>query len=215
MTVGELARLYQGTFAVDCELAIVPCEGWQRGQYFDATGLPWVMHSPNMPTLDTAIVYPGMCLIEATNLSEARGTTRPFELVGAPFISARALAGELATLALPGVVFRPCTFRPAFHKYAGQACNGVQLHVTDRRAFLPYRTGLTIVWTIRQLWPREFGWRQEPYEFRPDVPAIDLLTGTTKVRELVDAGAPLAQVVQAAQFGTEQYDAGRSRALLY
>jgi uncharacterized protein YbbC (DUF1343 family) len=215
LTVGELARLYRDAFGVSCELAVVPCEGWSRAQYFDATGLPWVLPSPNMPTLDTALVYPGMCLIEATNLSEARGTTRPFELVGAPFVDGRALAQALARLDLPGVTFRACVFRPTFHKHAHQPCGGVQLHVRDRRTFLPYRTGLAVLWAVRQLWPEGFAWRQEPYEFRPDVPAVDLLTGTPAVREAIDAGAPFEAVLAAATFGTERFDAARPRALLY
>lgn len=215
LTVGELARLYRDAFDVRCELAVVPCEGWKRAQYFDATGLPWVLPSPNMPTLDTALVYPGMCLIEATSLSEARGTTRPFELVGAPFIDGRALAHKLAGLDLPGVSFRACVFRPTFHKHAHAACGGVQLHVRDRRSFLPYRTGLAVLWAVKQLWPERFGWRQEPYEFRPDVPAIDLLAGTPAVRETIDAGASFEAVLTAATFGTERFEAARPRALLY
>ena len=120
------------------------CEDWQRSAYFDETGMPWVVPSPNMPTLDTALVYPGMCLLEGTNLSEGRGTTRPFELVGAPFVDGRALAEELERLDLPGVVFRPCFFKPTFHKWVGQVCGGLQLHVVDRQRFASYRTGLAV-----------------------------------------------------------------------
>src|SRR5262249_27238355 len=124
MTVGELARLYNTTFGIGCDLEVVECEGWRRRDYYDATKLPWVRPSPNMPTPDTAIVYPGMCLIEGTQLSEARGTTRPFELVGAPYVDGRKLAAKLAELSLPGVAFRPCVFRPTFHKHAREACGG-------------------------------------------------------------------------------------------
>ncbi|MBN1962992.1 MAG: DUF1343 domain-containing protein [Deltaproteobacteria bacterium] len=215
LTMGELARLYQKSYGLNCELTIIACEGWRRSQYFDDTQLPWVMPSPNMPTLDTAIVYPGMCLIEGTNISEGRGTTRPFELVGAPFINGRVLVEALNKLELDGVVFRPCVFRPTFHKHINQACGGVQLHVTDRQSFLPYRTGLAIIWCIKQLWPNFFGWRREPYEFRPDVPAIDLLTGTPRVRELIDSGADFNKVMKAAIFGGEQYDAQREQVFLY
>jgi uncharacterized protein YbbC (DUF1343 family) len=215
MTVGELARLYNGTFGIGVELEVVGCEGWHRAAYYDDCDLPWIMPSPNLPTLDTAIVYPGMCLLEGTNLSEGRGTTRPFELVGAPFIDARSLAHELSRHALPGVRFRPCFIEPMFHKFAGQRCEALQLHVTDRQAFDAYRTGIAILVAAKSLWPNDFAWRTEAYEYRDDVPAIDLLTGTSSVRKAVDAGTDLDHVMQLACTGTESYDAGRDSALLY
>lgn len=215
MTVGELARLYNTTFGIGCDLAVVACEGWQREQYFDATGLPWVLPSPNMPTLDTAIVYPGMCLLEGTNLSEARGATRPFELFGAPFIDGNALAEELRRYELPGVLFRPCAFEPGFHKHATTTCGGLQLHVTDRQTFLSYRTGVAVLTAVRKLWPDQFDWRTDTYEFRSDVPAIDLLTGRPSVREAIDRGDDFESIMTTATAGTEAYDAGRSAALLY
>ncbi|MBP1684688.1 MAG: hypothetical protein H6Q33_831 [Deltaproteobacteria bacterium] len=215
LTVGELARLYNRSFGIACELDVVPCDGWRRSQYYDECDLPWVMPSPNMPTVDTAIVYPGMCLLEATNLSEGRGTTRPFELVGAPFVDGRALADELRAYDLPGVLFRPCVIEPRFHKFAGQSCGAIQLHVTDRRAFRPYWTGLAVLVAVKRLWPDAFGWRTQAYEFRDDVPAIDLLTGRPAVREAIDAGQGLDVVVHLACGGTAVYDAGRSAALLY
>jgi len=215
MTVGELARLYNTTFAIGCELEVVACEGWRRAQYFDETGLPWVMPSPNMPTLDTAIVYPGLCLLEATNISEGRGTTRPFELLGAPFVDGRALATELGRYGLAGAVFRPCVFQPTFDKHAGKLCGGVQIHVSDRCAFDAYRTGLAVLVAIKKLWPRDFAWRKTPYEFRADVPAIDLLTGKPAVCVAIDAGHDLDAVASAASGGLERYDAGRAAALLY
>ena len=215
MTVGELARIYNTTFGIGCDLAVVSLEGWRRERYFDATGLPWIMPSPNMPTLDTAIVYPGMCLIEGTNLSEGRGTTRPFEIFGAPFVDGRVLADELGRLDLPGVVFRPCTFEPAFHKFTGERCSGLQVHVTDRRAFTPYRVGLGVLWAVRRLWSDDFAWRRKAYEFRDDVPAIDLLTGFPSVRETIDRGESFERVVDIAFKGTGEYEAGRPSALLY
>lgn len=215
MTVGELARLYDDTFGIGCDLEVVPCEGWRRDWYYDECDLPWVMPSPNMPTLDTAIVYPGMCLLEGTNLSEGRGTTRPFELFGAPFIDARRLAEELRRYDLPGVIFRPCVIEPTFHKFAGQRCGALQVHVTDRRAFQAYRTGIAALVAVRSLWPDAFAWRTESYEFRDDVPAFDLLTGTASVRKAIDNGEDIDSVMRIACTGTEAYDAGRSRALLY
>lgn len=215
MTLGELARLYNETFGIGCELDVAACEGWSRSAYYDQCGLPWVMPSPNMPTPDTALVYPGMCLLEGANLSEGRGTTRPFELFGAPFIDGPRLAEELRRHDLPGVVFRPCVIEPAFHKFRGQRCGALQLHVSDRNAFEPYRTGLAVLVAVRKLWPESFAWREEPYEFRADVPAIDLLTGRAAVRQAIDEGAALEDVVRAASGGTELYDAGRGKALLY
>jgi len=215
LTIGELARLYNDTFGIACELEVVACEGWCRERYYDECDLPWVMPSPNIPTLDTAIVYPGMCLLEGTNLSEGRGTTRPFELFGAPFIDGRALADELRRYDLPGVLFRPCTTEPTFHKFARQRCGAVQLHVTDRRVFQSYRSGLAVLVAVKRLWPQTFTWRTEPYEFRDDVPAIDLLTGRPAVRAAINAGADLNTVMQIACGGTEAYDAGRAKALLY
>jgi len=215
MTVGELAKLYNTSFNINCELEVIACEGWQRNQYYDQTDLPWVMPSPNMPTLDTAIVYPGTCLLEGTKLSEARGTTRPFELLGAPYIDGYALRDELVQLDLPGVGFRPVHFQPTFHKYAEENCGGIQLHVQDRKTFQSYRTGLAVIWAIKQLYPNDFQWRNDTYEFRNDMPAIDLLTGFADVREAIDAGAPFSTVVERALRETEQYDAGRPASLLY
>lgn len=215
MTVGELARLYNDTFGIGCDLEVLACEGWHRDWYYDACDLPWVMPSPNMPTVDTAFVYPGMCLLEGTNLSEGRGTTRPFELFGAPFIDATKLAEELGRYDLPGVIFRPCVIEPTFHKFARQRCGALQLHVTDRRAFHAYRTGLAVLVAVRSLWPDAFAWRTKPYEFRDDVPAIDLLTGTANVRKAIDNGEYLDDVMRIACTGREAYDTGRSSALLY
>ena len=215
LTLAELARLYNEPFGIGCDLEVVACEGWRRAQYYDACGLPWVMPSPNMPTLDTAIVYPGMCLLEGTNLSEGRGTTRPFEVFGAPFLDGRRLAEELRDYALPGVRFRPCVIEPTFHKFARQRCGAVQLHISDRYAFQSYRTGLAVLVAVKKLWPDQFRWREQPYEFRDDVPAIDLLTGRAAVREAIERGEDLDHVMRIATGGLEAYTAGRSRALLY
>jgi uncharacterized protein YbbC (DUF1343 family) len=215
MTVGELARLYNGAFGIGCELEVVACEGWRRESYFDQCGLPWVMPSPNMPTLETAVVYPGMCLLEGTNLSEGRGTTRPFELFGAPFIDGRELAAELARYGVPGALLRPCVIQPTFDKFAGVRCGALQLHVIDRAVFNAFRTGIAVLVAVKALWPEAFAWRTEPYEFRSDVPAIDLLAGTPAVREAIDAGRPLDAVMEIACRGREVYDGARVGALLY
>lgn len=215
LTVGELARLYRDAFGINCDLHVVPCEGWSREQLFDDTGLPWVLPSPNMPTLDTALVYPGMCLLEGTTVSEGRGTTRPFELFGAPYVRSADLAEALTGMDLPGLTARPAAFTPTFDKYTGELCRGVQLHVTDRSAFLPYRTGLAVLVAMKRLYPEQFGWRTSPYEFRDDVLAIDLLAGRGAVREAVDAGEDLDAVSSAGSFGLEVYESARDSALLY
>jgi uncharacterized protein YbbC (DUF1343 family) len=209
LTIGEVARLrlpgmpWGGArFArpIEGDLTVVPMRGWRRAMNFVEAGLPWVMPSPNMPTPATALVYPGQCLFEATNLSEGRGTTRPFEIVGAPFLDGYAWVAALVEmnrkeLPLPGVRFRPLSFRPTFHKFAGRSCGGVQLHVTDRAAFRPYATGIALIASAHRLAPDEFRWRTEPYEFVADPPAIDLLSGGDDVRRTVDASAPLGQLV--------------------
>lgn len=222
LTIGEVAQLVAlgmpwggSRFArpLDCELTVVAMRGWRRAMTFTETGLPWVMPSPNMPTPDTALCYPGQCLFEATNLSEGRGTTRPFEIVGAPFLDGYAWAEAVAALALPGVRFRPLSFRPMFHKFAGRSCGGVQLHVTDPRTFRPYRTGVALLAAGRRLAPDGFRWRAEPYEFVADPPAIDLLTGSDDVRRGIEAGASFGDI-EASFSGFERQFVERRRPAL-
>ncbi|HET9551977.1 MAG TPA: DUF1343 domain-containing protein [Anaeromyxobacteraceae bacterium] len=197
MTVGELAWLFREERRLDLDLTVVECEGWRRGRGFRATGLPWVLPSPNMPTPETALVYPGMCLLEGTNLSEGRGTTRPFELFGAPWLDAHRLAADLAAERLPGVAFRPASFVPTWDKHAGVRCHGVELHVLDPEAFRPFRTGVAAVLHARAQAPGRFAWRTEPYEFVADVPAFDLLCGSAREREAIEAGASLREIARA------------------
>lgn len=214
LTVGEVATFVaQSLGGVD--LDVVRMEGYRRGMWGDETGVPWVYPSPNMPTLETALVYPGQVLLEGTNLSEGRGTTLPFEVFGAPFVDGHRLAAALETENLPGVVFRPLRFQPTFQKWAGKDCGGLQMHVTDRNAFLPYRTSLAVLRHARALWPREFAWRTEIYEFRDDVPAVDLLTGQTRVRELIDAAASVSEIAEFAESTGGRARANRRAALLY
>lgn len=171
---------------------LAPMDGWRRGMLWEDTGLPWVLPSPNMPTPDTARVYPGGCLLEGTNLSEGRGTTRPFELLGAPWASSHALVDAIARDGGGGCVARAMTFRPMFQKHAGRTCHGVQLHVTDVNAFQPYRAYLAMIQAARRM--EGFAWRTERYEFVDDRPAIDLLTGDADVRAAIDAGAAFEDV---------------------
>lgn len=215
LTMGEIARYANETLSIGCDLQVVPMQGWNRGMYWEQTGLPFVPPSPNMPTPDTAVVYPGMCLVEGTLLSEARGTTRPFEQSGAPYVDSELLAAELNGRKLPGVHFRPCHFRPTFHKFAGQSCGGIFIHVTDRLTFEPYRAGLAFVEATQAQRRADFRWRTERYEFVDHIPAFDLLTGDPEVRQRFDTGRSIDALV--ARWRDEVSDFGRQRvpSLLY
>ncbi|HEV7868909.1 MAG TPA: DUF1343 domain-containing protein [Chthoniobacteraceae bacterium] len=216
LTIGEMAMLYQQELDLDMgELRVVACEGWKRSQYFDETGLPWVLPSPNMPTLETAIVYPGQCLIEGTNLSEGRGTTRPFELCGAPWIDAAKLAQRMNAEKLPGVRFRAAWFRPTFQKHAGKDCGGVQLHVTDRTTFQPVRTSLALLSAMREMSGAHFAWRTEVYEFVRDPIAIDLLFGSARERIHLEANRPWRDVAKTWTAEEAAFTHRRHTALLY
>jgi uncharacterized protein YbbC (DUF1343 family) len=186
MTIGELALLFNERFALGAELDVVRMEGWRRTMYADDTRLPWVMPSPNMPTLDTAIVYPGTVLFEGTMLSEGRGTTRPFELVGAPGVDAERFAREMNALDLPGAFFRPAVFEPTFQKHAKQPCGGCQIHVTDRHAFKPVLTGTALIQMFRRFDPH-FAWRQPPYEYEHEKRPIDILAGSDMLRRQIES----------------------------
>jgi uncharacterized protein YbbC (DUF1343 family) len=188
LTVGELADLYREERRLALALTVIPCRGWRRGMHQRDTGLPWVFPSPNMPTPETALVYPGMCLLEGTNLSEGRGTTRPFELFGAPWLDADRLVEALTASLLPGVRFRPASFVPTWDKHAGVRCHGAEIFVTDREAFRPFRTGVACVAAARAQAPESFRWRTEPYEFVDTVPAFDLLCGSAREREALERG---------------------------
>jgi uncharacterized protein YbbC (DUF1343 family) len=215
MTVGELARLFNEEFGIGCRLTVITMEGWSRSEWFDETGLPWIMPSPNMPSVETATVYPGACLIEGTNLSEGRGTTRPFEILGAPWVDPDRLVTELEKSELPGVLFRPLYFEPTFHKYAGRVCGGIQQHVSNRRTYRPLRTILAILKVLRKHWPVEFAWRPPPYEYESIRPAIEILAGNGKVREQVEADVPLAEIEETWQLGLSRFLRIRERYLLY
>jgi uncharacterized protein YbbC (DUF1343 family) len=176
-TIGELAQQFRDEAFPNCRLSILPMKNWDRKMWFDETGLPWAMPSPNMPTLDTATVYPGMCLLEGTNISEGRGTTRPFEIFGAPFIDAQKLCRDLNGLELPGVFFRENFFQPTFHKFAYELCSGAQVHIIDRERFQPFETGVEVIKRIRKIYPGQFQWKQPPYEYEWKRLPIEILIG--------------------------------------
>ena len=219
MTTGELAQMFRIAFEVGADVRVVPMAGWTRGMQFEDTGLPWVLPSPNMPTPDTARAYPGGCLVEGTNLSEGRGTTRPFELVGAPWLDAAALAESLSQAGdaegLDGVLFRAAWFRPTFQKHAGRSCGGVQVHVTDVANAKTFATYLVLIREARRQAPDVFDWRRERYEFVDDRLAIDLLLGNGRIRPLLEAGASVAEMESSWSNELERFLEDRDRLLLY
>ena len=215
MTTGEIAGLLNRHHRIGADLVIVGCQGWTPDQWLDDTGLPFIPPSPNIPTLETAAVYPGACLIEGTNLSEGRGTTRPFELCGAPWVDGFRLAAALGEEELPGVHFRPVRFRPTFHKFANEECGGVMQHVTDRDAYLPWRTGIAILNQIRRLWPEDFGWRPPPYEYELERLPIDILAGSPGIREGIEGGRATAEIANAGDAEGDGFEPVRDAFLLY
>lgn len=213
MTLGEILTMVRELEELPPEsLTILPMEGWDRSMYFDETGLPWVLPSPNMPTLDTAIVYPGGCILEGTTLSEARGTTRPFELFGAPHVDGRAIA----SLGVTGATLRPLSFEPTVRKHAGQICTGVQIHVTDRATFRSYPTYLRLIAAMLHQAPDDvFPWRTEEYEYETNRPAIDLLTGGPEYRQRVNARESLEGYLNEDAEGARRFLDTRRSWLLY
>ena len=214
LTIGELARLFNVQFGINADLEVVVMDGWQRTMFFDETALPWVMPSPNIPTLDSAIVYPGAVLFEGTRLSEGRGTTRPFELIGAPWIDGDRFAEAMNLRELPGVHFRPVFFEPTFHKHAKETCGGSQLHVLDRRVFEPVRTAVEMLDEFRLEEPAKFAWREPPYEYEHEKMPIDILYGSTRLREAVESGR-IAPLLESAKRDEERFRETREPFLLY
>jgi uncharacterized protein YbbC (DUF1343 family) len=215
MTIGELALMFRWELGLDVDLRVVRMRGYRRRMSFEDTGLPWVMPSPNMPGVETAWVYPGGCLIEGTNLSEGRGTTRPFELVGAPWLDAARLALDLEREGLPGVAFRPCHFTPTFQKHAGRPCAGVQVHVTDRRRFPAFLTYLLLIQHARRQDTRRFAWRQPPYEYEAVKLPIDILCGSPRERLAIEAGVSPKRLAPAWRRELLAFRRRRARHLLY
>ena len=215
MTAGELARMFNEAFGIGCDLRVVPMTGWRRAVHFEETGLPWVAPSPNMPTPDTARVYPGGCLIEGTNLSEGRGTTRPFELIGAPWLNGTALASTLTAAGLPGVRFRATVFRPMFHKHGGRTCGGIQVHVTDKDALRPFSVYLAIMQEAMRQDRESFDWRREAYEFETERLAIDLLLGRPDLRPMLEGGASVEELEKTGSEELAAFLELRERFLLY
>lgn len=213
MTIGELAGYFAAS--LDIELHVVPMRGWQRGMDFASTGLPWVWPSPNMPTLDTARVYPGQVILEGTNLSEGRGTTRPFEVFGAPFLDQEGIGRDFSGSGLKGAVLREQCFEPTFHKWCGQRCRGFQIHVTDPVVFEPYLFTLSLLSFVARRHPDEFAWRQPPYEYEFERLPADLIIGDQRVRDAVEAGAAPGEIRALWQDDLGRFNESRRRFLLY
>ncbi|MBI3969074.1 MAG: DUF1343 domain-containing protein [Chloroflexi bacterium] len=207
MTIGELAELYRGEFGIKCDLTVVTMEGWRRRLWYDETGLPWIPPSPNVPTLDSAVVYPGTGLLEATNLSVGRGTTRPLETLGAPWIEAEAWADDLNGRGLAGVRFRPTYFVPTFDVYRSQNCGGVQVHVLDRLRFRPIEIGLSLIQSARKLYPDKFAWQRGN--------GFELMAGNNRIRSQVESGAPVVEIARGWDEGLTRFAEARRKYLLY
>jgi len=216
MTIGEIGSYLRNEFYPSLDFHVIPLRGWKRNMWSDKTGLPWVLPSPNMPTLDTATVYPGMCLLEGTTLSEGRGTTRPFEIFGAPFIDPDILITHLNRYDLPGITFRPMYFLPTFQKHAGTLCGGAQIHVINREKFKSYKTGVAVIKSIHDLYPDQFSWKQPPYEYETGKMPVDILAGTDRLRKDIENGEDIERMEEQWQEECSRFDKNcRKRYLLY
>ncbi|HEY0659674.1 MAG TPA: DUF1343 domain-containing protein, partial [Pyrinomonadaceae bacterium] len=215
LTVGELAKLFNEEFGINCDLTIVAMDGWTRNLYFDETDAPWVMPSPNMPTIDTAVVFPATVYFEGTQVSEGRGTTKPFEIIGAPYIDAKDYREALTKLELPGVIFREVNFLPTFQKHKDEICGGVFLHITNREEFKPVITGIAMIKTLYELYREEFKWKNAPYEYVYDRNPFDVISGTTKTREQIENGESLEKIELSWNDDVKLFRENRKKYLLY
>ena len=215
MTSGELARMFNERFGIGCELEVVEMQNWSREMWGDQTGLPWVLPSPNIPDVDTCVVFPATVHIEGTELSEGRGTTLPFFLNGAPYIDPYAWVAELRKFNFPGVAFREAYFRPTFAEFTGETCGGVQLHVTDRESFTPVIVGIAMVKTAYDLFPNDFQWRQNAYEYVFDKNPFDVVCGTDKIRKAIESGVALESIGESWTSGLAEFKSVRESYLIY
>jgi uncharacterized protein YbbC (DUF1343 family) len=215
LTVGELALLFNKEFHIGCDLEIVKMENWRREIYYDETDAPWVMPSPNIPTVESTVVFPATVYLEGTQVSEGRGTTRPFEIIGAPYIDADDLANALEKLQLPGIIFRPINFLPTFQKHSGKVCGGVFLHVVDRKIFEPVITGIAVVKIVYDLYTDEFKWKVPPYEYVYDLNPFDVIAGTNKIRKFIEDGVDVEEIKLFWQDDVKEFQEKRAEYLLY
>jgi len=215
MTAGELARMFNERWGIGCELEVVKMDGWSREFWFDQTGLWWVQPSPNIPTLDSATVFPGTVHLEGTRMSEGRGTTRPFEIIGAPYVKASEFARRLNSYGLPGVNFRPSNFLPTFQKHAGTVCGGVQIHVVEREQFEPVKTGVAILRVCMDLYADDFRWKEPPYEYVFDQNPFDVIAGTDELRKALESGDSLEKIADSWKQNEAAFESERAPFLLY
>jgi uncharacterized protein YbbC (DUF1343 family) len=215
MTSGELAKMFNEHFGIGCELEVVEMTGWSREMWGDETGLPWVLPSPNIPDVDTCVVFPATVHVEGTELSEGRGTTLPFFLNGAPFIDPYAWASELRKFDFAGVAFREAYFRPTFAEFNGETCGGVQIHITDREIFTPVIVGIAMVKTVYDLYPEKFQWRQNAYEYVFDKNPFDVVCGTDKIRKAIESRIELKEIEASWMDGLDEFRQLREQYLLY
>jgi uncharacterized protein YbbC (DUF1343 family) len=215
LTIGEALAMMNAMERIGCRLRVVRMSGWKRSMLFDETSLPWILPSPNVPTPDTALAYPGTVLLEGTNISEGRGTTRPFEIIGAPWIDPDPFAAALTSFGLRGVSFRPLHFSPTWDKYAHELCGGIQLHLTDRARFRPVRCGAAVVATAKRLFPGHFRWKEPPYEYEYERPPIDVISGSPALRETIDSGRDLSILFETWEENERRFRAERRPFLLY
>ena len=215
MTLGELAKLFNEHFGIGCDLEVVEMQGWRREMWFEQTGLPWILPSPNIPTVDTCVVFPATVHLEGTELSEGRGTTKPFELNGAPFIDPYKWAAALRDYDFPGIAFRECYFQPTFQKWGRQTCGGIQLHVTDRETFTPVVVGVAMVKTAYDLYPEEFEWKRDAYEYEFGKNPFDVVSGTDTIRKQIEAGDSLENITASWEPRASEFAEARKEFLLY
>jgi uncharacterized protein YbbC (DUF1343 family) len=205
LTIGELARLFNRAHAINCDLEVIPMQGWKRSMFFADTGLPWVAPSPNLPTPTSALVYPGQVLWEGTNVSEGRGTTQPFELFGAPFFDSQQLQAELDLDRVEGATLRPVVFEPTSNKWAGKACAGFQIHVTDPERFRAYDSGLYLLQQIMRFYAQDFAWKQPPYEYEYEKLPIDLIIGDAAIRHRIEAQESIDTIIASWQHDLDEF----------
>jgi uncharacterized protein YbbC (DUF1343 family) len=215
MTIGEIARLFNEHFGIGADLEVFPMDGWRRDMYFDGTGLTWIISSPNIPTFDTTTVYPGAVLFEGTNVSEGRGTTRPFELLGAPWVVAERFAEAMNRRDLPGVFFRPALFEPTFQKHAQAGCAGCQIHMTDRWTFRAVETGVALIEAFRAAAPDRFAWKNPPYEYEYDKMPIDCLAGSSELRAQIETAVPARDIARSWERSVADFVKVREKFLIY
>lgn len=215
LTVGELAQLFNEEFHINCDLKVVTMDCWKRNLYSDETDAPWVMPSPNMPTVETAVVFPATVYFEGTQVSEGRGTTKPFEIIGAPYIDGKEYQEALAKLKLPGVIFREINFLPTFQKHKDEVCSGIFLHITDRKQFKPVITGIALIKTLHELYREEFKWKNPPYEYVYDRNPFDVIAGTTTTREQIENNLSLEKIELSWSDDVELFRETRKKYLFY